>query len=248
MSLFKIFRGQEEGLASVPKHEGYAYFTEDKGNLFIDISSDIPASEGVEAQAGVRVQVNAEGAKYLLDGATKISVDDLFLTNMMASVTQGGTGHSTLTTNALIVGNGTDSVKLVSINNGEFVVGDSENGVKGITSAVARTNLDVYSKTETDEKIEQASSVEATEETLTVAGWTASEDKFTQTLTMIGLTCGKEHNVPPVIAPVSNIEEYSKIESAVATPAESKTADGTIVFTIAAKPATEIKITVTDVK
>jgi hypothetical protein len=40
MALFKIFRGPEDNLNSVPLHEGYAYFTEDKGNLFIDISNE----------------------------------------------------------------------------------------------------------------------------------------------------------------------------------------------------------------
>nr|DAG20687.1 MAG TPA: hypothetical protein [Caudoviricetes sp.] len=34
---------------------------------------------------------------------------------MTASVAQGGTGQNTLTVNALLVGNGTDAVKMVSI-------------------------------------------------------------------------------------------------------------------------------------
>ena len=55
MALFKIFRGPEDNLNSVPLHEGYAYFTEDKGNLFIDISNE----------EGGRLQVNAYAAQVL---------------------------------------------------------------------------------------------------------------------------------------------------------------------------------------
>lgn len=55
MALFKIFKGSETDLNSVPCHEGYAYFTEDTGNLFIDVSSE----------PGGRLQVNSLMAKEL---------------------------------------------------------------------------------------------------------------------------------------------------------------------------------------
>lgn len=68
MALFKIFRGPEEQLSSIPLHEGYAYFTEDKGNLYIDISEE----------EGGRVQVNAYAAEVLRskDGDI-IEIDDI---------------------------------------------------------------------------------------------------------------------------------------------------------------------------
>ena len=52
MALFKIFRGAEDQLNQIPLHEGYAYFTEDKQHLFIDISNE----------EGGRLQVNAYAA------------------------------------------------------------------------------------------------------------------------------------------------------------------------------------------
>lgn len=74
MALFSIFRGDEAGLKNVPCHDGYAYFTEDRGNLFIDIGNN----------PGDRVQVNAYYAEVLRkiaeDGTvTEIDIDDLVL-------------------------------------------------------------------------------------------------------------------------------------------------------------------------
>ena len=71
MALFKIFRGPEDNLNSVPLHEGYAYFTEDKGNLFIDISNE----------EGGRLQVNAYAAQVLKNDTTEIDIDDIFKWN-----------------------------------------------------------------------------------------------------------------------------------------------------------------------
>jgi hypothetical protein len=82
MALFKIYRGEEKLLTQIPMHEGYAYFCENTGNLFIDISNT----------AGGRVQVNAYAASILKKDTKEIDVDDIFLTNMTATVAQGGTG------------------------------------------------------------------------------------------------------------------------------------------------------------
>ena len=105
MALFKIFKGAEEDLNDVPLHEGYAYFCEDTGNLFIDVSN-------IE---GGRLQVNAYAAQVLKNNVTEIDIDDIFLKNMTATVAQGGTGHDTLTVNALLVGNGTEALKMIEI-------------------------------------------------------------------------------------------------------------------------------------
>ena len=67
MALFKIFKGAEEDLNDVPLHEGYAYFCEDTGNLFIDVSN-------IE---GGRLQVNAYAAQVLKNNVTEIDIDDL---------------------------------------------------------------------------------------------------------------------------------------------------------------------------
>lgn len=260
MALFKIFRGPEDNLNSVPLHEGYAYFTEDKGNLFIDISNE----------EGGRLQVNAYAAQILKNEITEIDIDDIFLKNMTATVAQGGTGHNSLTVNALLIGNGTDAVKMVEIAAGQIVIGNNENGVTGLqgagalfaatagapqfgtlpisvggtggtNAATARTNLDVYSKSETDTQINGSTSVAYTT-TLTSAGWVLNGDMYTQTYSNAELSCGKAGNVPPIVTYTSNLEEYSTIDHADATPGTG------ITFYVKDKPVSDIAIIIVDVK
>ena len=260
MALFKIFRGPEANLNSVPLHEGYAYFTEDKGNLFIDISNE----------EGGRLQVNAYAAQVLSNGITEIDVDDIFLKNMTVAVAQGGTGHDTLTVNALLVGNGTEAVKMIEIAAGSLVVGNAENGVAGLqgtgalyaatagapqfgtlplsvggtgatNAAMARTNLDVYSKAETDDQISESTSVAYTT-TLSAGNWILNGDMYTQTYSNTGLTCGKAGNVPPIVTYTSNLDEYSKIDHADATVGTG------ITFYIKEKPQSDIALVIIDVK
>lgn len=260
MALFKIFRGPENRLNEVPLHEGYAYFTEDKGNLFIDVSD----------QPGGRKQINAYAAEVLNDGVTEISIDDIFLTNMVATVAQGGTGTNNLTVNALLVGNGTSTVKMISIDNGHLLVGDSTDGVKGLhgtgilyaatdgapqfgiapiesggtgagTVTAARTNLDVYNKQEVADRVAEATTI-AYSVSIPANGWQQSGNVFTYSYANANLKCGKNGNVPPIITYVSNLDEYSKIDSAEATVGVG------ILFTIPEKPAGDISIIVIDVK
>lgn len=260
MSLFKIFKGPEANLASVPLHEGYAYFTEDECNFYIDIGNN----------PGDRVQVNAYAAQVLKNDITEIDIDDIFLRNMTATVAQGGTGRNNLTVNALLVGNGTEPVKLVSIDDGGIVIGDSTNGVESLLGtgvlyaatsgapqfgvapitvggtgaadvATARSNLDVYSKTETDTVVNGAKSLQYTT-TLTASGWVSSGDSFTYNYSNAALACGSDGTVSPIISYTSNLDEYSKIDSAEATPGVG------IVFTTVEQPASDIGILIIDVK
>lgn len=260
MALFKIYRGPEDQLNQIPLHEGYAYFTEDKQHLFIDISNE----------EGGRLQVNAYAAQVLSDGITEIDVDDVFLKTMTATVAQGGTGYNNLTVNALLVGNGTEAVKMVEIAAGSLVIGNAENGVSGLqgtgalysatagapqfgtlplsvggtgatNAAGARTNLDVYSKEETDDQISESTSVAYTT-TLAASAWTLNGDMYTQTYSNTALTCGKAGNVPPIVTYTSNLEEYSKIDHADATVGVG------ITFYTEEKPGSDIALVIIDVK
>lgn len=261
MALFKIYRGDESGLNAIPCHNGYAYFTEDSGKLFIDIGDE----------AGDRVQVNAYAAEALLktneDGTIEyIEIDDLLLKSMTVQVAEGGTGATSLTVNALLVGNGTNPIKMVSISSGGVVIGDATNGVSSLngtgilyaltagaptfgiapievggtganTAAGARENLSVYSKSEVDQN---ATSL-AYSATLFADGWTASGSQYIYSYSNSSIRCGKSGNVPPLITFTSNRDEYSNITSAEATPGTG------IIFSISEKPASDIGIIVTDV-
>ena len=260
MALFQIFRGKESDLNSVPLHEGYAYFTEDKGNFYIDVSNE----------EGGRMQVNAYAAQILKNDVTEIDIDDIFLKSMVASVAQGGTGAGTLTVNALLLGNGTNPVKMVSVTDGSLVLGDTANGVRELrgtgalysltagapqfgalpvaaggtgadTPSAARSNLDVYSKAETDSHIGASTSV-AYPATLSASGWVLNGESYTYTYSNPSLTCGSAGNVPPIVTYTSNLDEYSKIESAEATVGVG------ITFSTKTQPASDIGIIVTDVK
>lgn len=260
MALFKIYKGEEELLTQIPMHEGYAYFCEDTGNLFIDIFNDV----------GGRVQVNAYAASILKKDTQEIDIDDIFLKEMTATVAQGGTGHETLTVNALLIGNGADAVKMVSIDKGGIVIGDETNGVTGLlgtgalfadvsgtpkfgtlpikaggtgatTAAAARTNLDVYSKSETDNKIDEVTTVSYTA-TLAQANWMQSGDTYTYSYSNSNLKCGKNGNVPPIISWISNHDDYNKIDDAQATVGSG------ITFTASKAIEGDIEIVIIDVK
>lgn len=80
MAIFQFSRGIEENLPTIYR-EGYAYFTTDTGKLFIDISNQ------------KRVQLNAFGAEYLInDDGTITMPDDIFTTDDVIPIENGGTG------------------------------------------------------------------------------------------------------------------------------------------------------------
>lgn len=128
MALFKIYRGDSDALpgGSNPLdpanlHDGYAYFCADTGEFFIDVDL---AEDGTLLK---RVQVNALAAKKLSDGTTTIEIDDIALISNIIDVQHGGTGRNSLTMNAVLVGNGTDTVKLIPADIGAFFV-ETKNG------------------------------------------------------------------------------------------------------------------------
>lgn len=273
MALFKIFRGTTAEMNLVPCKEGYAYFTIDDSKLHIDISSDITNDDG-SVTKGTRLTVNAYAADILSNSfGDEIDIDDIFLTDMIATITQGGTGLKELTANALLVGNGTDPIKLVSLENGTVLVGDDTDVIKGlkgvgalfsstagtpeidtlpislggtggITAATARQNLEVYSKEDVDDKIAEVTT-KAYTFTLYPAGWVTSGNTATYELNVPNLTCGKDGSVPPIITYTSNKGEYSNIDNADANVTTKK-----ITFTVSAnnKPTADIGIMVVDVK
>lgn len=220
MALFKINRGPESTLDSIPVHDGYAYFTEDLHNLYIDVLNSNTGEV-------IRVQVNAYFAEELRkvseDGTVEyIAFDDIQLKSTIQDVVHGGTGHAILTPNSMLIGNGVSAIKTVTISNDNFVVGDTDNGVKGISAEEARTKLDVYSKDEIDTKVENAGGVVAYNTILSKDNWSLEDGVQKYIYSNSALKCGKNEDVPPIIClNSSNVGNaaisYSQIVQAIAT-------------------------------
>jgi hypothetical protein len=108
MALFKISKGKESNL---PKNttEGFAYFTTDEGNFFIDIETNSFTSHEKAVAAGARIQVNANNANFAdeaaiasylkgsYDGQDNIEFDLESILNGMA-YGKGNTGDHLITT------------------------------------------------------------------------------------------------------------------------------------------------------
>lgn len=248
MSLFKIYSGTA---AEFPQdyalHPGYAYFFEDSGEFMIDTDSG-------------RVDVKVSQLIKTIDGeVTFVDVDDVLLAD-----TAG------LTKNAILVGGENNTVRAIAITAGSVVIGDATNGVKGIngtgalyattsgapsfgtlpisaggtgatTAVAARTNLDVYSKGEINNKIDEVTTL-AYSATLAQASWVQSGDTYTYTYSNTNLKCGKNGNVPPIITWTSNQDDYNKIDDAQATVGTG------IIFTANKAIEGDIGIIIIDVK
>lgn len=249
MALFKIYSGTaDEFPSNYALHPGYAYFFEDSGELVIDTNNgriDVKVSQLIKT-------VNGE--------VTFVDVDDV-----LTAADDNG-----LTKNAILVGGENNTVRAIAIAAGSVVIGDATNGVKGIngtgalyattsgapsfgtlpisaggtgatTAAAARTNLDVYSKGETNNKIDEVTTL-AYSATLAQASWVQSGDTYTYTYSNTNLKCGKNGNVPPIITWTSNQDDYNKIDDAQATVGTG------IIFTANKAIERDIGIIIVDVK
>lgn len=249
MALFKIYSGTaDEFPSNYALHPGYAYFFEDSGELVIDTDNgriDVKVSQLIKT-------VNGE--------VTFVDVDDV-----LTAADDNG-----LTKNAILVGGENNTVRAIAIAAGSVVIGDATNGVKGIngtgalyattsgapsfgtlpisaggtgatTATAARTNLDVYSKGETNNKIDEVTTL-AYSATLAQASWVQSGDTYTYTYSNTNLKCGKNGNVPPIITWTSNQDDYNKIDDAQATVGTG------IIFTANKAIEGDIGIIIVDVK
>ena len=208
MALFKIFWGKEEKLSDLPVHEGYAYFTVDKNNLYIDIDSSHRVQVNGKGALGLLRSTELEGDREFVDADEFVSIDDII------DVQHGGTGLDQIPANTVLVGNGTESIKTVSISTDNFVVGGGADGIQGIDADTARGKLSVDSSAQVDDKVKKATTVAYTT-TLTVERWVDEENgTFTQSYSQASLKCGKNGDVPPIVTYTDNLEEYSKIDKA----------------------------------
>lgn len=233
MALFKIYSGTADTFPeSYPLHPGYAYFFEDSGELVIDTDSG-----RVDVKASILVKNNGDEPEF-------IDVDDLLVANAQEGIKA----------NAVLIGGDNNTIKAVEGTPGAFYFADGLNapqfgtlpieqgGTGATTTEAARNNLSVYSKKETDSKVADSTSLAYTY-TIPANGWVESGSDFKFELSIDGLTCGANGNIPPIISWIDNQDEYSKIASAEADVASEK-----ITFLTSARPESDIGIVVIDVK
>lgn len=255
MAQFQAFHGDESLIDSIPIHDGYAYFTDDSHKMFLDAGSS-------------RYQINAYSAEQISNGVTTVEIDDIMLKDMVASVSQGGTGLNNLTVNALLVGNGTNAVKLLTLDNGAIAKWDSTLGLTSLLGtgilyaqqsgspqfgvapiavggtgasdvSTARQNLDVYSKDEVDELI--PTSFATYTATLDSNSWTSQGGgNYQFTYSNSSLKCGENGDIPPIIYCTDNEDEYNNISDAEATVGVG------ITFLTQGQPSADISITIID--
>lgn len=115
MEFYRFFKGPQEGLDEIPKRRGYIYFCYDTGNLYVDVLSDEPENEDHGPIEGLRVQVNAKAAQYLINSKGEyIDVDNLLTSNEEAlPVEKGGTGTDFFLKNGVLIGNEQDPIDVV---------------------------------------------------------------------------------------------------------------------------------------
>lgn len=137
MALFKVYRGDSSLLPGgknptdpAKLHDGYAYFCADTGEFFIDVDL---SGNGTDLK---RVQLNALAATKLSNSTKTVEIDDLVLTSDTIVKYDGS-----LTLNGVLVGNGTDTVKVIPATLGAFFVSDTDEGPKFGVLPVAQGGL-----------------------------------------------------------------------------------------------------------
>lgn len=224
MALFK-FAGTKADLDQVNVHDGYVYVCTDEeqdrdgdnnplGEWFVDIGT-------TRYRLAAAALINPQG--------TVVNIDDLVQDGDLMEVRVGGTGKTSVTANALLIGDGTNAMKEVASTAGVLQVdedGDAPmydtvpvkfGGTGGTTAAAARTKLGVPSTTEMGQAINTAvATASAAPFTLTIdtSDWIAHStegtvDYYYTAKNITGVTCGANHNVPPIIT-LADSETVSK--------------------------------------
>ena len=222
MSLFKVYSGKRKDFPNnYPLHPGYAYFFEDDGIFTIDTETErknVAVSEIVRTVEG---------------GPKSISTDQLLWT------------EDEPTPDCLVVSGKNNLMYYLPIDNNSVVIKDNRGQFTGIsgegalysiaseapsfgilplsaggtgakTAEDARSNLDVYSKSEVDAKTAggvstcYAVSVKSTD-------WALSDNYYVYNYNNTNLKCGSSGKIPPIIRCRTGQESYNKINEAVAT-------------------------------
>ena len=222
MSLFKVYSGIRDNFPQdYPLHPGYAYFFEDDGIFTIDTEKkrkNVAVSEIVRTVEGGPKSISTDKILWTEDEPTPdclvISGED----NIMY--------YAPIDNNSVVIKNNNGTLTGISGEGALYSIASeapsfgtlplSAGGTGAKTATDARSNLDVYSKSEVDAKTAggvstcYAVSIKSTD-------WALSGNYYVYNYNNTNLKCGSSGKIPPIIRCRSGQESYNKINTAVAT-------------------------------
>ena len=222
MSLFKVYSGtREEFPPDYPLHPGYAYFFEDDGIFTIDTETErknVAVSEIVKTVEGGLKSVSTDKLLWTEDEPTPDCLIISGENNSMYCMPIDNNSVIIKNKKGMFTGiNGAGALYSIASEAPSFGTLPISVGGTGATNAAdARSNLDVYSKSEVDAKTAggvstcYSVSVKSTD-------WALSGNYYIYNYNNTDLKCGSDGKVPPIIRCRTGQESYNKINRATAT-------------------------------
>lgn len=222
MALFKVYSGIRDNFPQdYPLHPGYAYFFEDDGIFTIDTENErknVAVSEIVRTVEGRPKSISTDKILWTEDEPTPDCLVVSGKENIMY--------YLPIDNNSVVIKNNNGGLTGISGEGALYSIASeapsfgtlpiSAGGTGATTAADARSNLDVYSKSEVDAKT--AGGVSTCYAVLIKStDWTLSGNYYVYNYNNTNLKCGSSGKIPPIIRCRTGQESYNKINKAVAT-------------------------------
>lgn len=222
MSLFKVYSGIRDNFPpDYPLHPGYAYFFEDDGIFTIDTENErknVAVSEIVRTVEGGPKSISTDKILWTEDEPTPDCLVVSGKENIMY--------YLPIDNNSVVIKNNNGKLTGISGEGALYSIASeapsfgtlpiSVGGTGATTAADARSNLDVYSKSEVDAKT--AGSVSTCYSvSVRSTDWVLSGNYYIYNYNNTDLKCGSDGKVPPIIRCRTGQESYNKINKATAT-------------------------------
>ena len=267
MALFRVFPGTAAELNQMPLHDGWAYVVLDEehedengqgiGEWYVDAAIPSILDENNQPivnryRLGAAGLIDSEGNLILPDEILRVDGD-------IIPVGQGGTGLATITANGIVVGNGSDTVQVVSASSegGALYSQGPNNPPQFGVLPTAYGGIGRKSDFSANETVALTISLYPNQWTLTQDS--EGDDIYSQ-FAIAQIYCGTDKTVdettklrtnlvPPMVTYTSNLDEYSNIVRAEATPVEDanrlSTSPGIMFYTYT-QPENQIDLIIVD--
>lgn len=222
MSLFKVYSGTRDKFPpDYPLHPGYAYFFEDDGIFTIDTENErknVAVSEIVRTVEGGPKSISTDKILWTEDEPTPDCLVVSGKENIMY--------YLPIDNNSVVIKNNNGKLTGISGEGALYSIASeapsfgtlpiSVGGTGATTAADARSNLDVYSKSEVDTKTAGGVST-CYSVSVRSTDWVLSGNYYIYNYNNTDLKCGSDGKVPPIIRCRTGQESYNKINKATAT-------------------------------